>query len=47
MRETYAASKGTKRYEAGRKVAEMESETEALETEILSAEKALRNNENK
>ncbi len=45
-RESYSTAKKSKRYEIGRKIAELEEETEQLSQEIAEAEKVLRNKEN-
>ncbi len=47
MRTSYAATTGAKRYETGRKIAELEAETASLTDEITQAEKSLRNALNK
>ncbi len=47
MRDSYAAAAPTKRYEIGRKIADLEAEVEALQADIAAAEKSLRANENK
>ncbi len=47
MRESYSSASSSKRYEMGRKIAELEAETEELAEKTRQAEKELRNKENK